>query len=183
VGLTLAREVIHRMGGNIFVKSEKGLGSEFGFSLPYRPAGSRKMFGSYENTVTIPDWSAHKCLIIDNNRDMLIYLTRTLQETGIKIISAKAGFEALQIVKLTPDIRVVLIDMQMPEVNGMEITKEIRKLRPELPIIAQTAFLFENDKDIIIEAGCTAFLIKPFKREQLVSAMGRFLDPGGSGKI
>jgi CheY-like chemotaxis protein len=65
--------------------------------------------------------------------------------------------------------------MQMPEMNGIEVTRELRKLRQNLPIIAQTAFIFEDDKDIIIEAGCDACLIKPIRREHLLSTMSGFL--------
>lgn len=178
VGLTLAKEVVERMGGKIFVESEKGIGSEFGFSLPYRPAGSsrlRKESVLREEYIPASDWSSRKCLLVDDNRDMLTYLQRILQDSGINIITARSGFEAIQIVKFTPDIDLVLLDMQMPEMNGIEVTKEIRKIRQDLPIIAQSAFVFEDDKDIILEAGCDACIIKPIRREQLLETLAGFL--------
>lgn len=177
VGLTLAREVVERMGGKIFVESEKGIGSEFGFSLPYRPAGSGKLktFSQGEDYVEFRDWSSRKCLLVDDNLDMLVYIRRILHDTRINIITARSGFEALQIIKFTPDIDIVLLDMQMPEMNGIEVTREIRKIRQNFPIIAQSAFIFEDDKDIILEAGCDACLIKPIRRELLLSTMQRFL--------
>lgn len=178
VGLTLAREVVERMGGKIFVESEKGIGSEFGFSLPYRPAGStrfRQESGSGDDFFPSLDWSSKKCLLVDDNKDMLVYLKRILNDTQINIITARSGFEALQIIKFTPDIDLVLLDMQMPELNGMEVAKEIRKIRQNLPIIAQTAFIFDDDKDIILEAGCDACIIKPIRREHLISTMQGFL--------
>lgn len=178
VGLTLAKEVVERMGGKIFVESEKGIGSEFGFSLPYRPAGSsrlRKEAEFIDTYIPASDWSAKKCLLVDDNRDMLTYLQRILQDSGIKIITARSGFEAIQIVKFTPDVDLVLLDMQMPEMNGIEVTKEIRKIRQNLAIIAQSAFVFEDDKDIILEAGCDACIIKPIRREQLLETMAGFL--------
>ncbi|HOW39532.1 MAG TPA: response regulator, partial [Bacteroidales bacterium] len=73
---------------------------------------------------------------------------------------------------------VVILDMQMPEMNGIEATKEIKKIRSDLPIIAQTAFVFENDTDIILEAGCDACLIKPIRREHLITVMSSFIKPG-----
>ncbi|MGE5421225.1 MAG: ATP-binding protein [Chloroflexota bacterium] len=175
VGLTLAREVVERMGGRIFVQSEKGIGSEFGFSLPYRPAGSIKLKTHTEDYIVFRDWSTRKCLLVDDNMDMLLYIRRILHDTRIDIITARSGFEALQIIKFTPDIDLVLLDMQMPEMNGIEVTKEIRKIRQNLPIIAQTAFIFEDDKDIILEAGCDACIIKPIRREHLLSTMQAFL--------
>ena len=178
IGLTLAKEVIERMGGKIVVESEKGVGSEFSFSIPYRPAGSpkTKVATVINESIMKPiDWSSRKCLLVDDNKDELIYLNRVLTDTGVSIITARSGFEAIEIIKATPDIDVVLLDMQMPEMNGIETTREIRKIRKNLPIIAQTAFIFEDDKDIILEAGCDACLIKPIRREHLLTVMSSFV--------
>ena len=178
IGLTLAKEVIERMGGRIFVQSEKGVGSEFSFSIPYRPAGSTKpkpAAASVEHVLKPIDWSSRKCLLVDDNKDVLIYLNRILTDTGVSILTARSGFEAIEIIKANPDIDVVLLDMQMPEMNGIEATKEIRKIRKDIPIIAQTAFIFEDDKDIILEAGCDACLIKPIRREHLLTVMSSFV--------
>lgn len=178
IGLTLAKEVVERMGGKIYVQSEKGMGSEFSFSIPYRPAGSTK--GKFkvllkdQNTSPI-NWSSRKCLIVDDNKDVLIYLNRILLDTGVKVITARSGAEAIELIKNSPDIDVVVLDMQMPEMNGIEATKLIRKIRQDLPIIAQTAFIFEDDKDIILEAGCDACLIKPIRKEHLLTVMSSFI--------
>lgn len=178
IGLTLAKEVVERMGGKIFVKSEKGIGSEFSFSIPYRPAGSTKtkIKSLIDNQLLKPiDWSSRKCLLVDDNKDVLLYLSRILLDTGVSIITASSGSEAIELIKNTPEIDVVLLDMQMPEMNGIDTTKEIRKIRHDLPIIAQTAFVFENDKDIILEAGCDACLIKPIRKEHLLTVMSGFV--------
>lgn len=179
VGLTLAKEVIERMGGKIFVQSEKGVGSEFSFSIPYRPAGGstrlKSKITSNEPVSIQANWSNKICLLVDDNKDVLLYLNRVLSDTGIKTLTARSGTEALEIVKNTPIIDVVLLDMQMPEMNGIEATKEIRKIRKDIPIIAQTAFIFEDDKDIILEAGCDACLIKPIRKDHLLTVMSSFL--------
>jgi CheY-like chemotaxis protein len=106
---------------------------------------------------------------------VLIYLNRILLDTGIKILTARSGPEAIGLIKSAPDIDVILLDMQMPEMNGIEATKEIRKIRKDLPIIAQTAFIFEDDKDIILEAGCDACLIKPIRKEHLLTVISGFI--------
>ena len=178
IGLTLAKEVVERMGGKISVKSEKGIGSELSFSIPYRPAGSTRWKLKdilKEQILTNINWSARKCLLVDDNKDVLIYLKRILMDTGIIVIMARSGPEALEIISTTPDIDVVLLDMQMPEMNGIEATRLIRKIRKDLPIIAQTAFIFEDDKDIILEAGCDACLIKPIRKEHLLTVMSSFI--------
>lgn len=178
IGLTLAKEVVERMGGRISVRSEKGMGSEFSFSIPYKPAGGTR--GKLkeimkEEILSVKNWSSRKCLLVDDNKDVLIYLRRILLDTGIEVLLTRSGPEAIEIIRTTPGIDVVLLDMQMPEMNGIETTKHIRKIKKDLPIIAQTAFVFEDDKDIILEAGCDACLIKPIRKEHLLTVMSSFL--------
>lgn len=177
VGLTLAKEVVERMGGEIDVESEKGIGSAFSFHIPYRPAGTKSRLRQVvDDPMSKPvDWRTRKCLLVDDNKDILIYLNRILVDTGISILTARSGYEAIEIVKADDSIDVVILDMQMPEMNGIEATKEIKKIRGNLPIIAQTAFVFENDTDIILEAGCDACLIKPIRRDHLITVMSSFV--------
>ncbi len=177
IGLTLAKEVIDRMGGKISVESEKGIGSEFRFSIPYRPAGSTKakVKTLLKQEDGILNWSSKKCLIVDDNKDVLIYLNRILTDSKIEVLTARSGVEAINIIKEVPDLDIVILDMQMPEMNGIEVTKEIRKINKNIPIIAQTAFIFEDDKDIILQAGCDACLIKPIRKEHLLTLMTSFL--------
>jgi CheY-like chemotaxis protein len=112
---------------------------------------------------------------VDDNKDVLIYLNRILVDTGLNVLTARSGKEAIVLVKENPDIDVVLLDMQMPGMNGIEATREIRKIRNVLPIIAQTAFIFEDDKDIILEAGCDACLIKPIRKDHLFTVLSGFI--------
>ncbi len=178
IGLTLAKEVVERMGGKIYVQSEKGFGSEFSFSIPYRPAGNKKVkqISVSADPYLMPiDWSLRKCLIVDDNKDVLLYLNRILLDTGITVLKARSGIDAIEIIKNTSDIDVVLLDMQMPEMNGIEAAREIRKIRSNLPIIAQTAFVFEDEKDIVLEAGCDACLLKPIRKDHLITVMTSFI--------
>jgi len=178
IGLTLAKEVVERMGGEIYVQSEKGIGSEFSFSIPYRPAGSTgsKLRSMIADQSALPiNWKSRKCLLVDDNKDVLLYLNRILFDTGITVMTARSGAEAIEAIRSNKGIDVILLDMQMPEMNGIEATKEIRKIRKDIPIIAQTAFIFEDDKDIILEAGCDACLIKPIRKEHLLTVMRSFL--------
>ena len=178
IGLTLAKEVVERMGGKILVQSEKGIGSEFSFSIPYRPAGSTgtRLRSMIADQSALPiNWVSKKCLLVDDNKDVLLYLNRILFDTGITVMTARSGPEAIEAIRNNKGIDVILLDMQMPEMNGIEATKEIRKIRKDIPIIAQTAFIFEDDKDIILEAGCDACLIKPIRKEHLLTVMRSFL--------
>lgn len=176
VGLTLVKEVTEKMGGKVTVSSEKGYGSEFTLMLPYRPAGTLKISSaSHKHQHDTTDWSSCRCLIVDDNADVLSYLKRVLLDTGIGVVTARSGHEALKHIREKNKIDIVLLDMQMPEMNGIEVAREIKRLNPGLPVIAQTAFIFEDDKDIILLAGCDACLIKPIRKDHLISVMGGFM--------
>lgn len=178
IGLTLVKEVAQRMGGKIIVQSEKGIGSVFTFSIPYRSAISSKPVPGRllkDRQAKPVDWSSRKCLLVDDNMDVLIYLKRILLDTGINVIAASSGGEAIEVIKTNSDIDVVLLDLQMPEINGLDVTKEIRKISKDLPIIAQTAYIFEDDKDLILKAGCDACLIKPILKDNLITVMSSFI--------
>ncbi len=173
LGLTLAKQVLSRMGGRISVTSEKGLGSVFSFTIPYRPAGVAKVKAAVEKKSRL-NWKKVKCLVVDDNKDVLLYLTRILLDAGIQAITARTGEEALEALRSMPDINMILLDMQMPGMNGIELTREIRKIRKDIPIIAQTAFIFESDQDIVLKAGCDACLVKPIRRDNLISVISSF---------
>ena len=178
IGLTLVKEVIERMGGKILVQSEKGIGSLFTFSIPYRRTGTTGMKTEDSQKDQLAgniDWSAHKCLLVDDNVDVLTYLKRILLDTGINIISASSGAEALEIISKTPDLDLILLDLQMPEINGLDVTKEIRKINSNIPVIAQTAYIFEDEKAGILQAGCDACLIKPILKDNLITVMSSFI--------
>jgi PAS domain S-box-containing protein len=174
LGLSLAKQVLDRMGGKITVFSEKGIGSVFTFTIPYRQAGISKPVTREALRQPVLIWSKIKCLIVDDNKEVLIYLTRILVDSGIQIVTARSGGEALDFIKSDPKINMVLMDMQMPGMNGAETTTAIRKIRKNIPIIAQTAFVFEEDNNEALRAGCDACLVKPVRRDNLISVMSSF---------
>lgn len=179
VGLTLTKQVIEEMDGYLWVESEKGTGSEFFFTIPYRPVESSAVEADKIDKLKEPreyNWKGRKILIADDNRDILKYLNRILSDTGVIVIQARSGEEAVKLVKSNDDIDLILLDMQMEEMNGLEATKEIRKIRMTIPIVAQTAFIFEEEQDFILEAGCDACIIKPVRKEQLYSVVSSLLD-------
>ena len=179
VGLTLAKEVVGKMGGKITVKSEKEIGSEFTFYIPYRSAEAKSHFTTLSvvknDSPKTTGWRSKKCLVVDDNKDVLFYLKRILVDTGITVLTARTGIEAVESVKADHAIDIVILDIQMPEMNGIEATQEIKKLRNNLPVIAQTAFAFENDVNVILEAGCDACLVKPIRRDHLITVMSGFI--------
>lgn len=174
LGLSLAKQVLDKMGGRITVYSEKGVGSVFTFTIPYRQAGVSRPVGT--GAVRQPKMLLNriKCLIIDNNKDVLIYITRILVDTGVQIVTTASGTEAVDIIHADPEINMVLLDMQMPGIDGTELISRIRRIRHNIPVIAQTAFAFESSTNEALKAGCDACLVKPIRRDNLISVISSF---------
>ena len=174
LGLSLAKQVLDKMGGRITVYSEKGVGSVFTFTIPYRQAGVSRPVGT--GAVRQPKMLLNriKCLIIDDNKDVLIYITRILVDTGVQIVTTASGTEAIDILQADPEINMVLLDMQMPGIDGAELITRIRRVRHNIPVIAQTAFAFESSSNEALKAGCDACLVKPIRRDNLISVISSF---------
>ena len=106
-------------------------------------------------------------LIVEDDNVNFILLREYLSAHGVISLLAQNGHDALQYVRSKPDIRLVLMDLCMPEMDGIIATQLIKKLRPELPIVAQTAYLFNNIQAEYEQYGFSGFLAKPFSDEQL----------------
>ncbi len=178
IGLTMARKVAENMDGFLWVESVKGEGSEFFFTIPYRPVDAsafKEKERKEDENVIGQDWTGKTILVADDNIDILKFLNHVLSDTGINVIQARSGLETIEIIKKAESIDLVLLDMQMPEMNGLEAMLEIRKLKGDIPIIAQTAFIFEEEQNDLISAGCDACLLKPISQDQLLSVVSGFL--------
>lgn len=117
------------------------------------------------------DFKNYTILITEDVDFSFIYMEAVLRRTGVKVIWAQNGKEAVEIIKTNLEIDLVLMDMYMPVMDGYTATEIISKLRPSLPIIAQTAFCLSEDIKKCYEAGCTGYLSKPVRKEQLYSTL------------
>jgi len=174
LGLTITKNIINILGGRIWLHSEIYKGSTFYFTIPYEPVKTTieapEIIAEIQNKVIL---SGKKILIAEDNDSNFDLLERLLAHTGLKIFRAKNGKEAIRLGLKSVDI--ILMDMQLPIIDGYTATQQIKRLRPEVPIIAQTAYVYEQDRLNCLEAGCDAYLSKPINKEQLLSAISRNL--------
>ncbi len=110
-------------------------------------------------------------LIAEDEDSNFMLLEEFFSGLNFFIIRAQNGLEAVEKCKTNPEIDLVLMDIKMPEMNGFEATKQIKKIRPELPIIAQTAYTSEEDKNKIFACGCSDLITKPLNKEMLLKAI------------
>lgn len=104
----------------------------------------------------------------------LLYIM--LSKTGAAILHAANGLKTLEIFNETPQIDLILLDVKMPEMDGYEVTCEIRKKNKIVPIIAQTAYAVDEEKERLIKAGCNAFITKPINKNELFSIINYYLE-------
>jgi len=125
--------------------------------------------------MAIPNFEKNTILIVEDDEMSFLYLNQIFRLTRNGVIRARNGNEAIQISRSNADIDLILMDIQLPDIDGNTITREIRKFNKELPIIAQTAGKTQQERDIALESGCNDLLVKPFKMEELIGILEKYL--------
>ncbi|MFC2115536.1 response regulator [Bacteroidota bacterium] len=121
------------------------------------------------------NWKGKKVLILEDDPTGSFLLSEILVHTKIKVHHVESGTAAVEACRTDPKIDIVLLDMQVPEMSGYDAAREIRKIRKDLPIIAQSAFIMTEDKDRAIESGCNAHISKPLNTFELLGTMHKLL--------
>ncbi len=168
LGLSIAKAYIEMLKGEISVESKPGKGSNFIFSIPYLPGkkeGKIKLTG-YNKVKWMPVKKS-TILIAEDDYASYLYLKKSLSAKGITFLRTITGADTVKAVSENPDISLILMDIKMPDISGLEAVKKIRKFNKEIPIIAQTAYALEGDKEKAIEAGCNDYISKPINRNDL----------------
>jgi len=122
------------------------------------------------------DWTDKTILIAEDEDSNYLYLEAVLQKTGANIIWARNGEEAIEACKNADKIDLVLMDLQMPNLNGYQAREVIKELSPETTQIAQTAFAMAGDEKRAMDAGFDAYISKPIRKNNLLAIVGRYLD-------
>lgn len=174
LGLAICKGNIELLNGKIWIDSAPGEGSKFYFTIPYEPDSEieKKISKKTYNTNNLDDLTV---LVAEDDEINFYYINEIFRGSGAQILHAVNGREAVDMVRENDKIGIVLIDIKMPVMNGYEAIKMIRELRPELPIIAQTAFALSNEMLKAFNAGSNDYISKPFKKEQLLTMVIKHL--------
>lgn len=128
-----------------------------------------------QSTALEYDWTGKTILIAEDELINFRLLQLMLAKTKVTILHGNDGIKTLELFYANPQINLILMDIKMPEIDGCEVTREIRKQKPLLPIIAQTAYALEEEKQKSIEAGCTAYITKPIYKNDLLSLIASLI--------
>jgi len=175
LGLSISKAFVEMMGGMIRVDSVEGAGSTFCFTLPYNPVNIHESTSLSGQALSEKDPPSLTILIAEDDDVSTLLLKRNLKGENITILCAENGWEAVELVEHHPEINLVLMDIKMPVMNGYEATRLIKLHRPDLSVIAQSAFTSKEERDKAYEAGCDNFITKPISKSELLEMMQALL--------
>lgn len=195
LGLSICKSIVERLGGQISVSSIVGVGTTFTFTLPYSTQETPKEVDSEMKTVLYKEkvpqsgngisanegtgkekihMTKQVCILIAEDTDSNYDLLNAILGKQYRLVRANDGMEAVLLYdEVKPDL--VLMDIKMPNLDGLEATKIIRELSATVPIIAQSAFAYEHDVKAAMEAGCNDFIAKPIAQSKLKEVINKWL--------
>ena len=171
LGLSISKAYVELLGGKIWVESEEGKGTILYFTLPYRTVHEEEIVPEIKINHEV---SGLKILIAEDDEMSAMFLSIIVKGYSEKVFRARTGNEAIDICRDNPDIGLILMDIKMPELNGDEVTREIRKFNKDVIIIAQTGLVLSTDKEGLIKSGCNDYISKPINKEELLTLIQKY---------
>ncbi len=175
LGLAISKNLTEILGGQIGVESQSGEGATFWFILPRNEVPLKYEAALRAPVSEVKSWEGKKLLIAEDDHSNYYFLYEALKDTGVEIHWSKDGEETLAMFRSIPDLSLVLMDINMPIKNGYECTRIIKEERPDLPVIAQTAYAMSGEREISREAGCDDYLAKPIKVKELLETIANHI--------
>jgi CheY-like chemotaxis protein len=167
IGHTISQGPVDLFIGKTSTRTEENKQNYYYFTIPYFPTGD---FASSENTsnLNIENISKSLRILVAEDDDInYMFIEYLFNNSKHKLVRAINGQEAVDIINKDKNFDIILMDLKMPIMSGFEATKIIKSIVPSIPIIALTAYVFEDDKQKAMNSGCDDFIVKPYRMEDL----------------
>jgi len=159
LGLTISKEIAKLLEGNIWVESELNVGSTFFITVPLRTIEDFEM---KSKNISSKNIKKPNILLVEDDYTNMLYMNNVIKENFLATIyEATNGKEAIEVVKLHPELDIILMDLKMPVMDGYEATHIIKTIRNKIPVIAVSAYSFPDDKEMALKVGCDYYVTKP----------------------
>jgi signal transduction histidine kinase len=174
LGLFISRRLAQMLGGDVTLESTVGEGSTFFLSIPYVTRTREESKGpanSYQLSKLA--WPNKTILVVEDESSNYKYV-EALLINRVNLVWVNNGIDAIKICEEAP-IDLILMDVKLPKIDGFEATRRIKAIKPNMPVIAVTAYAMEADKNESIQAGCDNYISKPYKMEELFSLINTYI--------
>jgi two-component system CheB/CheR fusion protein len=176
LGLSISKKLVELLGGNLSVESRVKEGSVFSFSLPLLSADIKR--SNYKKKIIIRSSKKGKdrtILIVEDEDSSKRLIETLLEPLNVNVLSVSSGEEAVELCQNNENINLVLMDLKLPHMSGFEATTRIKNLHKNIYVVAQTALIYENEKEQSIKCGCDDFITKPIKTKRLINTINKFM--------
>ncbi len=175
LGLTITKNLVELLGGKIWVDSEINKGSTFHFTIPNKTVAEEIKHKPSKKPRSAYNWNNKTILVAEDEESNFKFLDMIIKRTGSELLWAKTGKQAIEMCQKNSSVDLILMDIKMPEMDGLAAIKEIRKTNSQLPIIVQSAYSMPEDRNLSFEAGANDFISKPIGTEKLLRIIDKHL--------
>ena len=175
LGLSIVQSIVEKMGGKIWVESRVDEGSKFTFTLSSSEAPEVKNIPKGKPTLNVFNWQGKSILVVEDDAVSQLLLERVIYSTGAQLHIAPTAKEGLEIMKSQKAIDLILMDVRLPDMDGLEATALLRKEGYTVPVIIQTAHSMSEDRKKAMEAGADDYVSKPIDINILLTVINRFI--------
>jgi CheY-like chemotaxis protein len=169
IGLSIAEKLVSLLKGRIWFNSSQGKGSDFFFSIPYVTPKNQLSLDKKTNKMNLSQTAekTRPILVVEDDKTSYMLIKEFLRPLNLEIHLVTDGKDAVNFIKINPDIRLILMDVKLPFMDGYEATKIIKQINPKIHIIAQTAYAMIGDREKALSAGCDDYITKPLDLKKL----------------